>query len=208
MDSASIISLVVVAVVAVFTSITAPLILARRTERMHREDQLADYQRQDEVAREAKTAATTLLKQQVEAAEAARLRDEAASDLLARIDAQADRIHTLVNSDMTAARQEELDQAEATIVVLQRVIGVARSKGTEPEPEDLVALRTARLRRDKLEQILADRMHQLREADATLKTTQAGRDLDADDARKKHNAANPDTAPDAGPPPEQGPPDN
>jgi hypothetical protein len=188
-DEASIISLILVAVVAVFSSITAPLILAHRTERMHRQDMLADYQRQDEVAKEAKAAAEALLTQQREAAEAARLRDEASRLLLSRIDAQADRIHTLVNSDMTAARQEELDQAEATIIVLERVIRIAREKGVDPEPEDILALEAAKTRRDKLEQILADRMHQLREADAAMKVTQAGRDLTAADAKRKADGA-------------------
>jgi hypothetical protein len=186
-DSASIFSLIAVAVVAVFTSITAPLILARRTERLSREDKLAEYQRQDEVAKLAAATAAASLAQQVAAAEEARQRDEAAAVLLGRINAQADRIHTLVNSDMTAARQEELDQAEATIIVLERVLRVARLKGIGPEPEDVEALEAARTRRDKLEQILADRLHQLRESEDTLQVTQVGRDLAAEDtARKDH----------------------
>jgi hypothetical protein len=183
-DTSSIISLILVGVVAIFTSITAPLILSHRTERMHREDQLADYQRQDQVAREAKAAAEALLAQQVAAAEAARERDIESALMLGRINAQADRIHTLVNSDMTAARQEELDQAESTIVILERVINTARAKGIQPEAEDLEALEAARARRDRLEQILADRLHQLRESEAELKTTTAGRALDAEGSNK------------------------
>jgi hypothetical protein len=197
-DPASVISLISVAVVAIFTSITAPLILSHRTERMHRQDLLTEYKRQDEVAAAAKAAAAAMLAQQQLAAEAARLRDETSHALLSRIDVQAERIHTLVNSDMTAARQEELDQAEATIVVLERVIGVAEAKKIPPEPEDLAALAAAKTRRDKLEQILADRMHQLRQADADLRTTQAGRDLGADDARKRKNIAEAQENRDAG----------
>jgi hypothetical protein len=183
-DTSSIISLILVGVVAIFTSITAPLILSHRTERMHREDQLADYQRQDQVAREAKAAADALLAQQVAATEAARERDVESALMLGRINAQADRIHTLVNSDMTAARQEELDQAESTIVILERVISTARAKGIQPGAEDLEALEAARTRRDRLEQILADRLHQLRESEAVLKTTPAGRALDAESPNK------------------------
>ncbi len=185
MDVASIIGLIVVAAVAVFSSITAPLILSHRTERMHREDLLEEYRRQDEVAAQAKAAAATMLAQQTLAAEAARIRDERSHDLLSRIDVQADRIHTLVNSDMTAARQDQLDQTEATIVVLERVLRVAGEKGIEPDPADVAALDAAKVQRDTLEQILADRLHQLREAEDDMKKTQAGRKLGDQDASRK-----------------------
>jgi hypothetical protein len=160
---------------------------------MHREDQLADYQRQDAVAKHASDTATalaeqqeTIIRQQHEAGEAARIRDDTSHVLLSRIDAQAERIHTLVNSEMTAAREEEMQQAEKMIVILKRVIAAARSKGANPDPEDLAALALVQDRRDTLEQILADRMHQLRESEDTLKLTEAGRRLDDEDTNKKN----------------------
>src|SRR5580692_9183529 len=77
LDIGVIIAIVVSIVTAVFASITAPLILANRTERMHREDRLADYERQDKVARAAEQTATDLIASQKkiadQAAEAARL---------------------------------------------------------------------------------------------------------------------------------------
>jgi hypothetical protein len=185
----SVIGLIVVAVLAVFSSVTAPLILAHRTERMHREDLLEEYERQDEVAAQARAANATMLAQQQLAAEAARLREETSHDLLRRINAQADRIHTLVNSDMTAVRQEELDQAEAMVMVLERVLGVAVSKGVEVEPEDVSALEEARTHRDKLQQVLADRLQQLRESEESLQLTEAGRGLDAEPANKGNRDA-------------------
>jgi polyhydroxyalkanoate synthesis regulator phasin len=190
MDPASVLSLIVIAVAAVFTSITAPLILARRTERMHREDQLADYQRQDQVAKvAAETAAAAALQVQevatlaaeaaarLEAAQAESIRrtDEVArltasqavqtDRKLDAIDAQAKRIHTLVNSDMTAARQSELDQTRAMVAVLRRVTSLAQEKGTAPDPRDMEALSTADARVGELEQILADRLHQLHQVE-------------------------------------------
>jgi hypothetical protein len=190
MDAASVLSLIVIAVVAVFTSITAPLILARRTERMHREDQLADYQRQDQVARVAAETAVAAARQvrevaslaaevaaRLEAAQAESIRrtDEVArltasqavriDGKLDAIDAQAKRIHTLVNSDMTAARQSELDQTRAMAAVLRRVTSLAQERGTEPDPRDVEALIAADARVGELEQILADRLHQLRQVE-------------------------------------------
>ena len=61
--SSTIVGLIVALCVAVFSSVTAPLILAHRTERMHREDRLADYKRQDDVAAQAAEAAALLLEQ-------------------------------------------------------------------------------------------------------------------------------------------------
>jgi hypothetical protein len=191
---------------AIFASITAPLILIHRTERIHREDQLEQYRREDQVALRAQQAASDLMQQQERTAAAAaqlvkQVADQAAeaasklqaaqqesiarTDEVARlaaisaktadakldqIDLQAKRIHTLVNSDMTAARQSELDQTRAMVVVLTRVIQLAnRTPGAQPDPQDVQALESARLRVTDLESILADRMAQMREVEAEQK---------------------------------------
>lgn len=164
MDTSTVISLVAVAVVAVFTSITAPLILARRTERQHRHDQLADYQRQDEVARLAAATAARMLRQQQEMAEAAAEQAETAGVKL-------DAIHTLVNSDMTAARQSELDQTRVLLAVLRRVVHLSRARGQDPEAADLEALDSAEARAAELERMLADRLHQLRQVEDTARAS-------------------------------------
>jgi hypothetical protein len=150
-----VVSLVIVLVVAIFTSITAPIILARRTERQQRSDRLADYQRQDEVAR--------LAAQAVEAQSSQAQAADWKLDSLAR---QAERIHTLVNSDMTAARQSELDQTRVLLAVLRRVVGLSKTRGQQPEPADLEALENAEARAAELERMLADRLHQLQESEA------------------------------------------
>jgi hypothetical protein len=85
---------------------------------------------------------------------------------LDQIDLQAKRIHTLVNSDMTAARQSELDQTRAMVVVLRRVIDLAQSRKTPPDQKDVVALEAAETRVVDLEGILADRLHQMHEVEA------------------------------------------
>lgn len=179
MDPAVVVTLVVSVAGVIFASITAPLILAHRTERMHREDQLADYKRQDEVAREAKAAAI-----------AAQQAADKAQRQLESIGVQTQRIHTLVNSDMTAARQEELDQAEALIVALQRVIRLAREKGVQPEPSDVDQLQRTRARRDQLEQILADRLEQFKQTERDARKSAAGREMLDNDVEKRDDGTN------------------
>jgi len=178
-DPAVVVTLVVSVAGVIFASITAPLILAHRTERMHREDQLADYKRQDEVAREAKAAAI-----------AAQQAADKAQRQLESIGVQTQRIHTLVNSDMTAARQEELDQAEALIVALQRVIRLAREKGVQPEPSDVDQLQRTRARRDQLEQILADRLEQFKQTERDARKSAAGREMLDNDVEKRDDGTN------------------
>jgi hypothetical protein len=176
-DPAVIVTLVVSVAGVIFASVTAPLILAHRTERIHREDQLADYQRQDKVAAAAAAAA-------VAAQAAAAAAQSQAADTASKLDdlsAQTQRIHTLVNSDMTAARQEELDQAESLIVVLERVIALAKDRGVLPDPSDSDALARTQRRRDQLELILADRLAQFRASEAEAGETAAGQKMLAAD---------------------------
>jgi len=165
-DAASILSLAVIALVAVFTSVTAPLILVRRSEQMHREDLQADYQRQDRIAAVAAGTAAAMLAVQRDMAQAMAIRDDRASAKLDLINAQAQSIHTLVNSDMTAARQSELDQTRAMLTVLRRVVDLSKARGQAPDPRDLDALAAAETRATELEQILADRLYQLRQVEA------------------------------------------
>ena len=187
MDPAVIVTLVVSVSGVIFASITAPLILAHRTEKMHRQDQLADYQRQDRVAIDAANTAAAARN----AAWAAQRAAERSQDQLAVLNAQTRRIHTLVNSDMTAARQEQLDQDEQLIVMLQRVIQLTQDKGMPPNQDDLNSLDRIRHRRDQLELLLADRIEQAREAEIEAMKTKAGQDMLSQDKRKDPDDADP-----------------
>jgi CRISPR/Cas system CMR subunit Cmr4 (Cas7 group RAMP superfamily) len=176
-DPAVIVTLVVSVAGVIFASVTAPLILAHRTERMHREDQLEQYRREDKVAAAAAAAAAA-------AQAAARLAQQQALEAATKMDdlsAQTQRIHTLVNSDMTAARQEELDQAESLIVVLERVIALAKDRVVLPDPSDLDALERTKRRRDQLEAILADRLAQFHASETEAGKTEAGKRMLATD---------------------------
>lgn len=136
-----VIPIIIAAALAVFSSITAPILLSMRTERLHREDQARQFAHEERAALRL---------------EGLVRRNQADTS------AKLEQIHTLVNSEMTAARQNELDQTRTMLVVLQRVVATAYEKGTEPDPADLAMIKSTRARISELEQILADRLVQLR----------------------------------------------
>jgi hypothetical protein len=175
MSAAEIISLVGGLIIALFASITAPLILTMRTERMHREDRIADYARQDEkdritkaaadeVAKKAEQAATDLAASQKaiadQAAEAATLllaNNERVAETQKETNGKLDVIHTLVNSNMTAAMQSELDATVRELAMMQEVMELKRTAGQEPSPETLTAVGATTTKIAELQATLADR---------------------------------------------------
>jgi hypothetical protein len=190
-DPTSIVVAAVSLIGVLAVGVLAPAWLLSRTEKIHREDREADWERQDKVAEKAAKAAEDLATSQKkiadqaavaaqllvdaqaetirrtnEVAAAAAERDSQVALQLSRIDAQAQRIHTLVNSDMTAARQSERDQTIAMTAVLRKVIALAESRGQVPDETDIQALAAAERRVTELDQILADRLAQMRVVEA------------------------------------------
>lgn len=127
-----IISLVGSAVLAIFASVTAPVILMNRTAAMHREDRQADWARQDAIAAVAAAAN-------------------------AKTNGKLDVIHTLVNSNMTAAMQAELDAIRREIVMMREVVALNLAAGREPTVEALAAIEATQVKITTLEAQLADR---------------------------------------------------
>jgi hypothetical protein len=164
LDLGVIIAIVVSIITAVFASITAPLILAHRTERMHREDRLADYERQDKVARAAERTAVDLIASQKriadQAAEAAALL-LAANERVARTaqvtNGKLDVIHTLVNSNMTAAMQSEYDATVRELAMMREVLELKEAAGREPGREAQAAIAATEARLAELAAALEDR---------------------------------------------------
>lgn len=136
MDPALIITVVASAVVAIFASVTAPLILAARTDRLHREDRAADWARQDALAAAARTAV-----------------QEATEHTNGKLDV----IHELVNSNMTAAMQSELDAVRRELAMMREVIALNQAAGREPDAETLAAVRATEAKITELAATLADR---------------------------------------------------
>ena len=156
-------------VVAGGMAFASPLFLNYLTTRTRRRERAEDFARQDEVAREAREVAR-------QAREAAVLLSRAQELTIAKTDEVAEtarvesakttsalkQIHTLVNSDMTAARQGELNQARTTLTALRAIIELGENVGRPVTVDQLAAIEETEKRITELEQILADRMTQMR----------------------------------------------
>lgn len=122
---------VLIIAVAIFSSVTAPLIMVMITERQRRKEKLQDWQREDRVAEEAAKAAKLLAKNTAQASRSA----ERAEVGAARSEAKLDQIHTLVNSNLTAALNAELN---ATVALLENLVA-ADEPGSEVRIDKLRA---------------------------------------------------------------------
>lgn len=158
-----------------FASITAPLVLSRLNDRARRQEKQQDYERQDAVAKAAEErasaatkAAEDVAKQAADAAQlllesnqrVARAAATAAAQTSGKLDAvaqQAAEIHTLVNSNMTAAMQGELDSTVRELAMMKEVIGLRRHGGQEPSVEALAAVEATESRVADLRSALNDR---------------------------------------------------
>jgi hypothetical protein len=170
----------------IVTSIVAPIVVAvfisARAEKRHREDRQADWDRQDEQERNrrdaadevavlAAKAATDLAVSQkriATTAEAARVQAAKATTLLAQnnelvaqtsgdISGQLTQIHTLVNSDMTKAMQDQYDAVESKLVMMREIVDLKQSLGHEPTPATLAAITATETKLTRLASELEDR---------------------------------------------------
>jgi hypothetical protein len=119
-------------IVALIVSVIAPTLLAYLTGRQRRAEKREDWARQDKVAERVERVAKVAA-----AAQSANT-------------ATLHQIHTLVNSDMTAARTAELTTTRLLILSLKRQ--------SPDDPTVADAITTAEARATELEQILADRL--------------------------------------------------
>jgi hypothetical protein len=210
MDPAVVVTLVVSVAGVIFASITAPLILARRTEQMHREDVLADYQRQDkvaaavaetaraaaeqvrDVAAQAARAASILQEAQAESIrrtdEVARLAAQQAEGTTAKLDdtnSKLDVIHGLVNSTLSAALQSELDALVTSLAMMREVMDLKRSGGHEPAEEAIIAFQATEAKIAELRATLADRLKQAEVIAAQSAKAATARESASEEARAK-----------------------
>lgn len=74
------------------------------------------------------------------------------------VDAKLDQIHTLVNSNMTAAMESELYAHKANRVLLDEAVGSKRALGQEPSEETLAMIDTVTAKIAELEAKLKDRI--------------------------------------------------
>lgn len=161
---------IAIALVGAASGIISPLLLALLINRNRRAEKQEDYKRQDDVATQAAEAAKLLAARQDDAAAKAA---EAATLLLAANERVAkdtkitngklDVIHGLVNSNMTAAMQAELDARRENLALLLEVVEMKRAAGHEPNSETLLLIGAAKGKIAELEAGLSDRLKQSKE---------------------------------------------
>jgi len=162
-------------VLAIFASITAPLIIVYFTNRQRRSELLLaakirkdekeeDHRREDEVAAKAARAASLLLEAQQETTrrtdEVARLaavaQQQTSSQLTAVLD-QGQAIHTLVNQRLTNVTEKALDYSKNLLEVLEEQIQAQRDLGLTPTAEALQRVESTRQGVHDLKDTLATR---------------------------------------------------
>lgn len=142
----------------------SPVLLNMLNGRQQRKSKEQDYRRQDEVAARLETRQDA---QAAKAAEAARdliesnkLVADAAKEAAQITVARLDVIHTLVNSQMTAAIQSELDATEREVVLMREVIGLNSVAGRSPTEESMGAVMATEAKIRELRVTLAERHRQ------------------------------------------------
>lgn len=162
----------VVAIPTVLSTVFMPIFLAWMAYSQKRQDKIEEYARQDLVAARAEAAAKELLESNkkiaaqtdqvaTQAAEAAKLllaANERVSQDTKLTNVKLDTIHGLVNSNMTAAMQAELDATMRERAVMQELMELKKGMGKEPTVDTLAALKSATDRTHELNTILADRL--------------------------------------------------
>lgn len=149
-------SIILSACIAIFASLTAPALLLYFTNRQHIKDKEMDYKRQDEVAKRVEAATLSAQKAAQSSHEAA----QSASDKLDQVQVTSDVIHTLVNSDKTAAMQRELDATKRELVMLREINRLHEQAGASPAPEALATIDFTERRISELTEELEERHQQ------------------------------------------------
>jgi len=172
----------VIAVIAALGGVISPFAMGWLQARNARRMKLDDYARQDAVA-DKLTARQDIAEEKAaevaaQAAEAAQLLVESnrKQEEISKVQgAKLDQIHTLVNSNLTAAMQDQLDARTATLVLLKEVAAGRKLGGIEPTKETLGVIASNEGKIAELSAQLSDRKKQ---------TTAAAAQLAVDLARK------------------------
>jgi hypothetical protein len=143
----------IVGIIVALGAIVSPFITAFMTNRNAARIKLADYAREDAVADKAALVAKA-------AQEAA----HAAASIATIQGAKLDQIHTLVNSNLTAAMQDQLDARHATLALLKEAVDAKHAAGLTATKETFGAIESNTAKVEELTAQLADRLKQTKEA--------------------------------------------
>jgi Na+-transporting NADH:ubiquinone oxidoreductase subunit NqrC len=126
---------------------SVPVFLNNRAQRAAR---LEDWARQDQVAARVEAVAEKAAEVGDQVANRVEAVASKAAEVAAANTSRLDQIHTLVNSNLTAALQRELDATVVMQVALREVVALKRERGLEPDPESLAVLEDTRRRIEQL----------------------------------------------------------
>lgn len=149
-----------VLLLAVVISVIAPLVLSWMTNRNIRSMKQLDWNRQDAVAEQVKLAATALIESN---------RNAEVNSL--KVQGQLTAIHTLVNSNLTASLQGELNSTIRELAGLREIVVLTKAAGRDAAAETLAAIALADSKIAELQTTLIDRKHQQTVVDASLQKT-------------------------------------
>jgi alkanesulfonate monooxygenase SsuD/methylene tetrahydromethanopterin reductase-like flavin-dependent oxidoreductase (luciferase family) len=136
----------IAAVGGVVTGALSPWLLLWQANRNKLAERLQDQAERAEVARQAREAAKLLLEA-----------NKKVADTAERANEKLDEIHTLVNSNMTAAIQSEFDATTRELAMMLEVIELKRATGKEPSVETLAAVEATRAKIAELQSTLIER---------------------------------------------------
>jgi len=159
MDTQPIYLALIVAIPTILSATVSPIIMSLINNRNRRKEKQEDYARQDAVAEQAAKAAKLLV-----------AANERVADTAKVTNGKLDVIHTLVNSNMTAAMQAELDARLENLALLLEVVEMKRAAGHSPNEETLVLIETTKRKITELKSSLGDRLKQSSEAEKIRQT--------------------------------------
>lgn len=146
-----------VILVALIVSLIAPTVLAIISGRQRREEKREDWRREDAVAAKALIAAK-------KAADVLEANNRTAAVLAKNshiiTNEKLDVIHALVNSNMTAALQAELDSYVSQVLLLKEIAELKSANGVRPSIDSDIAIKLLENKIAELTATLKDRLQQ------------------------------------------------
>ena len=146
-----------IAFIVAMAGVTTTWLTMRMNARATAAAKAEDWRRQDEVAARVKEASEQAASAAALLVESNKLVAEKAAQTREDITGQLKIIHTLVNSQMTEAKQRELDATIRELASLREVMDLKRAAGIEPTAETLEMIRATEVSIRELRVNLADR---------------------------------------------------
>ncbi len=149
-------------IVAITVSLISPLILSFLTNRSRIREKELDWKREDSKEKEKADKAQ-------EVADRLFASNEAVAANTKVTNGKLDIIHTLVNSNMTAAMKAELGATIEKLILMKQIVDRDKSDKITVLPEAILAIRNVESKIAELQATLADRLKQTEIADKQVR---------------------------------------